>query len=94
MKHTFTTMGAALTFSRQARKRNSGKKIIYYVPVRFSLPTEDDKAFPGYTCLQVTRKQFLHVIKDQGTILVDQRGGKIVITEDNKTSDSLTFISL
>lgn len=86
----FGTVAAALKFVRSC-----GKGTKYMIHVRAFLPTEDGRGFDGGGCLVVSKADFLKVIGDLSTILVDKRGGKVQLTV--KYPDDLnpyTWVSL
>lgn len=85
----FTTIDAAVRFVK-----NLDGRVRFSVKVEAFLPTEEGRGFPGMTFLSVSRAQFIQALKGMGKILVDERGGKIVLRRTAPTSErGLAFVS-
>jgi hypothetical protein len=88
----FATVAEAVAFAR-----NADGRVRFQVFVRAELPIEGEpgRAFPGSTCLVVSRKDFCEVLRGIGITLVDKRGGRIQLkTSPADRPGGLCFISL
>lgn len=85
----FTTIDAAVRYIK-----NLDGRVSFTVKVEAFLPTEEGRGFPGMTFLRVSRTQFIQAVRGMGKVLVDDRGGKIVLrrTAPNREG-GLAFVS-
>ncbi len=88
-RHEFSTIDEAVRFVKNIRGKPR-----FAVRIESFLPTSNGKGFPGSTYLGVTRPQFIEVIEGMGRVLVDDRGGRVVVECKAPTYSSLSFISL
>lgn len=60
--------------------KNADGKVRFMVGVQVFLPTSEDKGFPGYEALIVTRRQFLGIVSRVAKGSFEDRGGRIKLT--------------
>ena len=72
--------------------RNLKGRVRFTVFVRCFFPTDQQMGFEGSTCIGISRKEFIKVLKDTGSTLVYKRGGRIQLRV--KAADPEFFSSL
>lgn len=79
----------------QKYARNIKGRVVFFVKIAVTLPTDEDHYFPGSTGLRVSKADFLKVLEDVGRVYVTERGARIVFRiAKSEFSDNTTFVHL